>query len=74
MEIHLTANIFTAKTTGFHCVTNPTAVSLHFLQTTTALLAVGHCSLTVFQFSLQFLLFFIAKKYMLPTAEIAVKR
>ena len=29
-----TANIFTAKTTGFHCGTNPTAVSLHFLQTT----------------------------------------
>jgi len=25
-----TANIFTAKTTGFHCCTNPTAVSLHF--------------------------------------------
>ena len=27
-----TANIFTAKTRGFHCGTNPTAVSLHFLQ------------------------------------------
>ena len=33
-ELAHTANIFTAKTTGFHCVTNPTAVSLHFLQTT----------------------------------------
>ena len=31
-ESQYTANIFTAKTTGFHCVTNPTAVSLHFLQ------------------------------------------
>ena len=27
-----TANLFTAKTAGFHCVQFPTAVSLNFLQ------------------------------------------
>ena len=31
-----TANLLTAKTTGIHCVTFPTAVSLHFLQLATA--------------------------------------
>ena len=38
-----TANIFTAKTTGFHCVTSPTAVSLHFLQTTNANIERKNC-------------------------------
>ena len=32
---HCTANLFTAKTTGFHCVQIPTALSLHFLQSLT---------------------------------------
>ena len=31
-----TANIFTAKIEGFHCGTNPTALSLRFLQSSTA--------------------------------------
>ena len=31
-----TANLLTAKTTGIHCVTFPTAVSMHFLQLATA--------------------------------------
>ena len=47
MDLHIsknnTANIFTAKTTGFHCGTNPTAVSLHFLQTNNANIECKNC-------------------------------
>ena len=33
---HYTANLLTAEIAGIHCVTFPTAVSLHFLQSPTA--------------------------------------
>ena len=35
MVLSYTANLFTAKTTGFHCVRFPTVVSLQFEQSLT---------------------------------------
>ena len=42
-----TANICSGST-GFHCVTNPTAVSLHFLQTNNAKIECKNCKKNIY--------------------------